>query len=96
MIRVGEKILILLKLSSMGLCINESFNNCKDEGGIVLDQELCIPNDYKKASIPWTEDSVNTFQINISIALTSLVKVSLESNSFSFYFSSCGEWRDPR
>ena len=66
-----------------------------DTGGIILDQELCIPSDYKKATIPWTEDS-NPFHINISIALTSLVKVSLESNSFSFYFSSSGEWRDPR
>ena len=89
------KILILLNLCSKCLCINESFKNCKDGGGIVLDQELCIPTDYKKASIPWTEDS-NPFQINISIALTSLVKVSLESNSFSFYLSSLGEWMDPR
>ena len=95
MIGVIAKILILLMLCSKCLCINESFNNCKDDGGIVLDQELCIPKDYKKASIPWTEDS-NPFQINISIALTSLVKVSLESNSFSFYLASIGEWRDPR
>ena len=93
---IGAKILILLNISTICLCISEPFNNCKDGGGIILDQELCIPNDYKKASIPTTEDSANTFQINISIALTSLVKVSLESNSFSFYFSSSGEWRDPR
>ena len=92
---IGVKILILLNISTICLCISETFNNCKDGGGTILDQELCIPSDYKKATIPWTEDS-NPFHINISIALTSLVKVSLESNSFSFYFSSSGEWRDPR
>ena len=92
---ISAKILILLNISTICLCISETFNNCKDGGGIILDQELCIPSDYKKATIPWTEDS-NPFHINISIALTSLVKVSLESNSFSFYFSSSGEWRDPR
>merc|ERR550539_89535 len=42
-------------------------------------------NQTRFPSIPWTEDSANTFQINISIALTSLVKVSLDSNSFSLY-----------
>ena len=74
---------------------NEDYKNCEAEGGSVIDQDLCFPNDYKKAVIPWTEDS-KTFQINVSIILISLVEVSIERNSFSFYYSTYGKWRDPR
>ena len=90
------KLLILFNITCLVFSTNyNNFDNCQNNNGTVIDNDLCTPNDYKKATVPWNNVS-SPFKMNVSIMLISLVKVSIQSSSFSFYFSTYWYWRDPR
>ena len=73
---------------------NEAFENCQNNFGQVIDQDLCLPKGYKKTTIPPTDTP--PFKINITVNLTSLSKVSIRTRSISFYYTSIGYWQDSR
>ena len=73
---------------------NEAFENCQNNFGQVIDQDLCLPKGYKKTMIPPTDTP--PFKINITVNLTSLSKVSIRTRSISFYYTSIGYWQDSR
>ena len=73
---------------------NEAFENCQNNFGQVIDQNICLLKGYKKTTIQPTDTP--PFKINITVNLTSLSKVSIRTRSISFYYTSIGYWQDAR
>ena len=92
---MGTGIIPIILISIFSTCssTNESYEKCIKSFGKIIEQDLCIPENYRKNVLP---PGPLPFKIDVTMMITSITTVSMKFSSFSLYYSSHATWRDSR